>query len=89
MFDHIFISEVVGVEKPNMGYFDAVFTGAKITEPEKALIIGDSLTSDIKGGNNAGIKTCWYNPRHEVNNKGVTVDYEIDDLNRIFGVLEE
>jgi len=46
--------------------------------------VGDSLTSDILGGNNAGIKTCWYNPKGLSNDLGVSVDYEIKDLNEVF-----
>jgi len=50
----------------------------------EVIIVGDSLTSDILGGNNAGIKTCWYNPKGLSNDLGVSVDYEIKDLNEVF-----
>ena len=52
------------------------------------MIVGDSLTSDIKGGNNAGILTCWYNPGHAVNDKGMQVDYEISDLRELPELLD-
>ena len=53
------------------------------------LIVGDSLTSDIRGGNNAGIRTCWYNPGHEVLIEGVHVDYEIADLHEVYDLLKK
>ena len=54
---------------------------------ENMLIIGDSLTSDIRGGNNAGIDTLWYNPHHQENMAGVHVDYEADTLEKICEML--
>ena len=64
LMDGIFLSEKIGIEKPNRGFFDAVFSQIEAYDLSEVMIIGDSLTSDIKGGNNAGIITCWYNPRH-------------------------
>ena len=54
---------------------------------EKILIVGDSLTSDIKGGNCVGIKTCWYNPAGKPLEEGYQVDYTIQDLHEIYEVL--
>lgn len=88
IFDGIFISDVVGYEKPGREFFDHVFAHIEPCEPGEMLIVGDSLTSDIKGGNNAGIPTCWYNPTGATNDKGVTVDYEIRDLREILEILE-
>lgn len=88
IFDYVFISEEIGVEKPNKAFFDVVVSNMEIDNLNKALIIGDSLTSDIKGGNNAGIDTCWYNPKGSINDKGVKVDYEISNLNEISDVLD-
>ena len=79
-FDHIFISEVVGIEKPNVGFFDLVFEKIGEFSREEVLIVGDSLTSDIRGGINAGIKTCWYNPKGVENTSGMAPDYEIKDV---------
>ena len=62
LMDGIFLSEDLGVEKPNIGFFGKVFEAVGESNKERVLIVGDSLTSDIKGGNNAGIVTCWYNP---------------------------
>ena len=69
LFDDVFISEVVGIEKPGKGFFDFVFQTIGNYELDEILIVGDSLTSDMQGGNNAGIKCCWYNPKGLENQK--------------------
>ena len=88
VFDAIFISENVGAEKPNKEYFDYVFEKLGITDKSEVLIIGDSLTSDMKGGFVAGIDTCWFNPLHKSNNSGISVIYEIDNLGKITDILQ-
>lgn len=80
VFDYVFISEEIGVEKPNKGFFDKVIETMELRDPSEALIIGDSLTSDIKGGNNAGIDTCWYNPKGNHCDREVTIKYTISNL---------
>lgn len=82
-FDHIFISEVVGIEKPNKEFFDAVFAKIGVFASEEVLIVGDSLTSDIQGGVNAGIKTCWFNPKGMENTSNLKPDYEIRDIGEV------
>ena len=57
IFDDVFISEVIGVEKPGVGFFEYVWDKIGHYEKDEIMIVGDSLTSDIKGGNNAGILT--------------------------------
>lgn len=54
----------------------------------EVIIVGDSLTSDILGGNNAGIKTCWYNPKGLANDTNAKVDYEIKDLHEVFDLMK-
>lgn len=83
VFDAIFISEDVGAEKPNREFFDYVFETLGITDKSEVLLIGDSLTSDMKGGHNYGIDTCWYNPEHNTDTLGLSVTYEIDNLEKI------
>ncbi len=61
-FDGVFISDAIGVEKPSVKYFEYVAEHIDGFEAQNALIIGDSLTSDMRGGINYGIDTCWYNP---------------------------
>ncbi|MBQ7897252.1 MAG: YjjG family noncanonical pyrimidine nucleotidase [Clostridia bacterium] len=87
IFDYIFISENVGAEKPNEEFFDYVFEKMKIKDRKEVLIIGDSLTSDIKGGAIAGIDACWFNPLHEKNTLNVPVTYEIDRLEKITDIV--
>lgn len=87
VFDGIFISEDIGIEKPDVGFFQSVFERIGQYEKDEVMIVGDSLTSDMQGGNNAGILCCWYNPKHVPLTKALRIDYEIDDLNRIEDIL--
>ncbi len=87
IFDAVFISEDVGVEKPNAAYFEYVFQKMGISDKKQVLLIGDSLTSDMKGGQIAGIDTCWYNPKHSVNSRNIPVTYEIDHLSKIANII--
>jgi len=86
-FDGIFISEVMGFEKPRKEYFDRCLAQIEEKSRDRILIVGDSLSSDIKGGNNAGIKTCWFNPTGKSHGNDVQIDYEIRDLHQIFDVI--
>jgi len=88
LLDGVFISDVVGVEKPGKGFFDAVFAAIGDYEKDEVLIVGDSLTSDIQGGNNAGILCGWYNPGGQPVPDGLRVDYDIRDLNAVEIILE-
>ena len=76
----IFISDEIGYQKPSKEFFDIVFSRIHNFNKSRAIIIGDSLTSDIKGGNNAGVDTCWYNPLKLPQNVDVDVTFEIDSL---------
>jgi 2-haloacid dehalogenase len=62
LFPYVFISEVLGAEKPDKAYFDAVAAALPDFDPAHTLVVGDSLTSDINGGIHAGLDTCWFNP---------------------------
>ena len=83
VFDAIFISENVGAEKPSEDFFKVVFEELDIADKREVLIIGDSLTSDMKGGFHFGIDTCWFNPKGTPNTLGIPVTYEIGDLDEI------
>jgi len=61
-FEAIFVSEETGFQKPMAGFFDHVFTRIPQFDPTRTIIVGDSLSADIVGGNEAGIATCWFNP---------------------------
>lgn len=89
LFDAVFISEEIGVEKPGVGFFEKVWDSIGKYKSDEVMIIGDSLTSDIQGGNNAGILCCWYNPKGAVNYTGVRVDYEIDNLQKVKEIIHE
>ena len=79
-FKDIFISELVGFDKPSLSFFEACFERIPGFEKERAIIIGDSLTSDIRGGINAGIKTCWFNPKGLAPRADIIPDYTVDSL---------
>ena len=83
-----FVSEDVGYPKPQIEYFDYCFEHIDNFDKAKTLIIGDSLTSDIQGGVNAGIDTCWFNPWHHANHSNLEPTYEITDLRQIFEIVE-
>lgn len=86
-FNNIFVSETVGYPKPCVEYFDYVFSCIDGFERARTIIIGDSLTGDICGGNNAGISTCWYNPDGLINDRGVTCDFTIASLTELYDIL--
>lgn len=84
-FSNVFISEDMGVQKPSAAFFDMVFNSIG-EERSSALIIGDSLSSDIQGGTNAGVDTCWYNPGGKVC-PGRQSTFEIHNLTDILKIL--
>ncbi len=89
LMDGVFLSEEIGVEKPNAEFFNKVFASIANIDKSKTIIVGDSLSSDILGGNNAGILCCWYNPSAVPAKADVRIDYEIRDLHEIFGIIEK
>lgn len=89
VFDDVFISEDLGIDKPNKEFFDKVFAKVGSTNPDNYIIIGDSLTSDMRGGNNAGIRTIWYNPKNLENKTDVKINYCIHSLDKVVQILED
>ncbi len=87
LMDGIFLSEEVGAEKPNLAFFEKVFAEVYPIAPARMIIVGDSLTSDIRGGNVAGIRTCWYNPEGKDLPAGYHVDHVISDLREVRKLL--
>ncbi len=85
--DGIFLSEELGAEKPNPAFFDRVFAALPDVPKSDMLIVGDSLTSDMKGGIVAGIPTCWYNPFRLPRPADMAIDFEIQDLHQIYELL--
>ena len=86
-FSALVISEEVGFAKPDTGFFSELFS--QIGDPAKAevLIVGDSLSSDIAGGEGFGIDTCWFNPSGESNESSVTPTYVISNLSEILEIV--
>lgn len=87
-FDGIFISEETGYQKPMPEFFDYVFERVPELDPTKCLIIGDSLSADIKGGQMAGMATCWLNPAREDHNLAESPTYEIGDIKELLTILK-
>ena len=87
--DGIFLSEEVGAEKPDVAFFDQVLSAIHAEDRSTLMIVGDSLTSDIQGGMNAGIKTCWYNPAGNPVPDRYHVDHIISDLHELIGLLKK
>jgi len=86
-FDDCYISEDIGYEKPNIKYFEHVAKNIPDFDPAKAIIIGDSLTSDMQGGINAKIDTCWYNPQNKTAPEGMNLTYTVSNFSQIEDIL--
>ncbi len=84
-FCDVFVSEKTGFQKPHIGYFNYVLEHIREKDKSKILVIGDSPTSDILGGNNAGLDTCWYNPKRKT--ADYTPTYEIHELTELYNCL--
>ncbi|MBO5051201.1 MAG: YjjG family noncanonical pyrimidine nucleotidase [Clostridia bacterium] len=80
VFDGVFISDEIGAEKPSKAFFDHVFATVKDLDRDEVMIVGDSLSSDMRGGLAAGIRTCWYNPAGASCPVDLPLDEEIHDL---------
>jgi len=86
-FPHVFTSEALGVFKPAIGFFDAVFEEIGQPSKENVLVIGDSLSSDIAGGVGYGLDTCWYNPRGEQDKNGYPITFQVRELRELLNIL--
>ncbi len=89
LFKKIFLSEAIGYVKPQKEFFDSCFAEIENFRPDEAIIFGDSLTSDILGGINAGIKTCWFNPAAKPRRADIIPDYEVHSLDEFHPLLEQ
>ncbi len=86
-FEEIFTSQELGYQKPAKEFFDYVKEHIKEFKADKALVIGDSLSSDIKGGYLAGIDTCWINRKNTENTLGIPITYTITKLPELYSIL--
>lgn len=87
-FQGIFLSQEIGADKPNRAFFDACFAQIPGFDPAQAVLVGDSLTSDMRGGRNAGIRTCWFCPQHRPLPADLLVDRVFERLEQLPGILE-
>lgn len=87
--DGVFVSEVIGYPKPMKAYFDACFAALPDVAREECILVGDSLTSDMRGAENAGIASCWFNPEKRAKDVDVRTDYEICRLEELIPILEQ
>jgi 2-haloacid dehalogenase len=88
-FEESFVSQELGHNKPSKEYFEAAFARIPGFDPKQCLMVGDSLTSDILGGKNAGLRTVWVNPHHKSAPEHLKPDYEIEFLADLPALLEE
>lgn len=86
-FDAIVISETIGVSKPDPAIFEATFRQLGISDFKRVLMIGDSLTSDIKGAHNAGLDSVWFNPQGLPNTSGIQPTHEVRDFEALATVV--
>lgn len=87
LFEAAFISEEAGAAKPSKAYFDYVRRQLPGITDENALVVGDSLSTDIQGANNAGLPCCWVNPSGKPRREGLRIDYEIADLRELLDIV--
>lgn len=88
IMDGVFVSEVMGYPKPRREYFDACFAALPDVAREECILVGDSLTSDMRGAENAGVASCWFNPEGRAKDVEVRTDYEIRRLEELLQILE-
>ena len=87
-FREIFLSQELGADKPQKEFFERATSQIEGYDPNEAIILGDSLTSDILGGIQAGMHTCWFNPHHRERGN-ITPEFEIADLAEFDTVLRK
>lgn len=87
-FKELFISQRIGYDKPSEEYFKRCFERIEGFDKDATIIVGDSLTSDILGGKNAGIRTCLFNPHENPGREDIVPDYEIRSLAELVPLLE-
>ena len=88
-FNQIFISEQLQTQKPDALFYDKIGQQIAGFSKEKTLMIGDSLTADIQGGNNADIDTIWYNSHHLENKSKAQPTYEVNSYQALLELLDK
>jgi 2-haloacid dehalogenase len=87
-FEDIFVSQSIGLQKPSKEFFDYVMSHIKDFNKKEAFIIGDSLNTDIKGGLQTGIDTCWINTKSQICSADIQSTYKITSLPELYSILE-
>ena len=87
--DGVYTSEKLGVTKPNKQIFLAALKDLGVEKTDKVLVVGDRLQSDIKGGINAGLDTCWVNFDNAENNTNITPKYTVQDFTQLKNIVLE
>jgi len=88
-FDDIVVSDEIEVSKPDPRIFEHTLKNINHTDKTKVLMVGDSLTSDIQGGINFGIDTCWFNSNKIINKSAINPTYEISNLMELKSIVEK
>lgn len=89
LFEIIITSEEAGYQKPQPEIFEYILDKLNVTDKSRVLMIGDSLSSDIQGGNNFGIDTCWFNPHVKNNTTAIHPTYEIQTWDQLVEILKK
>ncbi len=87
-FDDIFVSQELGADKPSAEFFARAFARIGDVERDRTVMVGDSLTSDILGGKNAGIRTVWFCPKEKPQRDGISPDFVIRSLDELPSLLK-
>lgn len=87
--DDIFVSETVGADKPSLAFFEYCFSKIPPFKKEEAVMIGDSLTSDIRGGLNAGLHTIWFNHRNQPGREDIIPEFEAHTYEEVLKIIEQ
>ena len=88
-FKNVVVSEEVDISKPDPKIFEYALNSINYNDKSKVLMVGDSLTSDIQGGINSGIDTCWFNPSNTIKKTAIEPTYEISNLMELRNILEK
>jgi 2-haloacid dehalogenase len=86
-FDVIVVSDEIGISKPHKGFFEHSFEQMGYPEKSEVIVVGDSLNSDIKGGINYGVDTCWYNPKGSSNLTEHQPTFQIQRLEELYIIV--
>ena len=86
-FEQIFVSDEIGLAKPNVKFFNHCLEHSGYPNKKEILVIGDTLESDILGAKNANIKSCWINPTGEYCPPDLKPDYEIKSLSELYDIV--